>query len=612
MFAGNVPSHAWKAVVGLLVALYLSTPSFASARPHPPRSEEFDPMPASEAKFDVGQPEDEIVEANGISLHYQVFKPVTREGGEVAPARTPTVLLASAYALKYAAEGQTKAAAEHTATLRDLDMVDHLVPRGYSFVVLDVRGSGRSGGCNEFYSRQQADDISQVIMDIVEQPWNDGHVGMYGSSDSATYALSQAAFGLPDAKAHLDAVVGAAVYTSPMQLAGIDSVPLPLGASASISGYDVGFAAPIPGGQPTGRTDCVAGNHTAAKEYDETGSYSGFWAERDIKPEAPNITTPVLLTRGIADGNVVNSTMDGFFDRLPKTTPHKLLIGQWGHGAPHNAPEKYRRTDWLDMVTAWFDQFLKGRDLDVEDWPQVQVQDVDGGWREERHWPDQVGSPAQLALSPAGLTMTPELGPIIYNETDSDASTAAVLVYEVPEGETLHLTGQPVADLFVSTSANDGHVAVTLQAQDKGEDHPPLGTIAYGARSLRHLKPIEDGIYTQSQIGRFTPGDRLHVAVRLTETDLVVPGGGRLVMTISGWTMNTATPLSPSGTTGEVSVLTGCDTPSMLRFEVVKHSAKPLQLQGQTSPSPVLIGDGGGTTGEICGESPIRPELALE
>jgi uncharacterized protein len=58
----------------------------------------------------------------------------------------------------------------------------YLVQRGYVQVVVDVRGTGSSGGSwNDFGSREQLDG-PEVVEWAAGQPWSNGNVGMWGSS----------------------------------------------------------------------------------------------------------------------------------------------------------------------------------------------------------------------------------------------------------------------------------------------------------------------------------------------------------------------------------------------------------------------------------------------
>ena len=59
-------------------------------------------------------------------------------------------------------------------------------------------------------------------------------------------------------------------------------------------------------------------------------------------------------------------------------------------------------TNQQATVTAWLDQWVKGLDAGVGDWPVAQVQGSDGQWRAEADWPTTGGPVGQLALGPAG------------------------------------------------------------------------------------------------------------------------------------------------------------------------------------------------------------------
>ncbi len=62
------------------------------------------------------------------------------------------------------------------------------VDRGYAYVHLDVRGSGRSGGEFGFFNRRERRDLYEVIEWIAAQSWSNGRVGGIGQS---YYAAAQ-------------------------------------------------------------------------------------------------------------------------------------------------------------------------------------------------------------------------------------------------------------------------------------------------------------------------------------------------------------------------------------------------------------------------------------
>lgn len=56
------------------------------------------------------------------------------------------------------------------------------VRRGYAHIVVNIRGTGLSGGTYPFLAQREAQDGYEVIEWIARQPWSDGNVGMFGVS----------------------------------------------------------------------------------------------------------------------------------------------------------------------------------------------------------------------------------------------------------------------------------------------------------------------------------------------------------------------------------------------------------------------------------------------
>ena len=78
------------------------------------------------------------------------------------------------------------------------------------------------------------------------------------------------------------------------------------------------------------------------------------------------------------------------------------------------------------MVTAWYDRWLKGLDTGVEEWPDVQVQDSTGRWRDEPGFPLSGGPAGQLALGRgrrrSATTRAPG-GATTFSEDDEEGVT---------------------------------------------------------------------------------------------------------------------------------------------------------------------------------------------
>src|SRR5581483_11678927 len=74
------------------------------------------------------------------------------------------------------------------------------VRRGYAVVVQEVRGRAGSGDRWHPFVHERADG-EDCLRWVLEQPWCDGRVGLYGTAYSASTALYVAALDRPEVKA---------------------------------------------------------------------------------------------------------------------------------------------------------------------------------------------------------------------------------------------------------------------------------------------------------------------------------------------------------------------------------------------------------------------------
>ncbi len=391
------------------------------------------------------------------------------------------------------------------------------------------------------------------------------------------------------------------------------------------------------------RLDCT--DETLAAAADVSGDYGEYWREREYRPGAPRTRAATLYVHGLRDFGVLPSTVAGWFNRLPESTPHKGLFGVFGHSFPSSTEFEepdWARADWFDMVGAWFDRYLKGLPTGVEQWPDVQIQDNLGRWRAIDEFPTAGGPPAQLALGPGGqLGATRPEGSTAYQEQLhlGPGGPGQEVVFETaPLAAPLHMTGQPILDLWVVLDRPDAHVAAAIEVigengevmRHSGSDtfpHDPVffpraPMATYGARSLRHLEPMERGWFEQEEGVAPPVGRPVHANIRFLPTDLVVPEGAKLRVTISGsvsvemWFLNRVS--HPSGNATGVTVLHDCDHPSVLRFLLPNPGDQLLNVREKDeegknlSSTPATIGrnDGGGLAARpVCGEPPRRTSL---
>jgi predicted acyl esterase len=329
--------------------------------------------------------------ADGVDLFVEAWLPVAKNGN-VPPARVPVVLVASPYVVK--------GSVESTRTL------NALVPRGYGYVQMHVRGFGQSGGCVDLFGPKEADDTATVIQWLgTRAPYSNGVVGGYGVSYPGGTIVNAAARGGANKTQYLKAIVVGAPEVSEYDARWIfDGVPSFLLGPLHVLNYmgqsyfpnlqpavpDIPHLPQKPGCQPA---------HIASTVGDINGNFTPYFNDHENRRFVKNIKAAVLMTHGHADlipiGGVPPMVQAGLFDKIPATTPKAGIFGVFGHSNPP-------RDDWVDTMVAWYDKWLKGLDTGADQWPVAQVQGTDGQWRAEPSWPQTGGPVGQLALTAGG------------------------------------------------------------------------------------------------------------------------------------------------------------------------------------------------------------------
>ncbi|MFL5845062.1 MAG: CocE/NonD family hydrolase [Solirubrobacteraceae bacterium] len=603
-----------------LVAFLLATaPAGASSAPDAGRA--FRPPPLPAERFAVSEPVVRIVEAaDGVDLYTETWRPAPKDGA-VPPAHVPVVIEYSPYSTKGAPENP--------------DRMKLLVSRGYAFTQVHVRGSGGSGGCIEQTAEHEVDDGARIVEDAGERaPWASGRVGLYGISYRGGTQIATATGPDRSRLRSLKAIVVGAPVASAYEFFAHDGVPHLLQGSVNVLAYSLALSSPWespdklperPGCQPL----ILAGS------LDQSGDYTEHFAVRDHTRHLDRLTAATLLWHGSADTRVSPHGEIGLFDAIPAGVPKHGLFGIWDHEHPDafrsNTPQPradWERGDWDAMTVAWYERYLRGRRNGIAKWPVAEVQGTDGQWRTALDWPRKPGGlTRQLRLGPGGALGAPApAGSTTYTEAgEPDVTltgvtyapgTAAVFETSALTGR-LELYGMPRLDLWLQLDKPDAHVAVKLEALDASGARTMPEARTIGARSMRHLAPFVNGRFRQATGAPAPVGKPFRVLVRLDPTDLVVPAGGRLRLTISGSVqaydgldglqegagMFLQGPTAPSGSGTAITVLHSCATPSVLRFTVPGKRSALLDVQekdqkpetlGAARRTPAPAVDGGG------------------
>lgn len=606
--------------LALLGALLIpAAPAHAASAPD--EGFAFKPAPWSKPLYGSKAPEDDpetqqayIEGHDGTDLYIETYLPAPA-GDEKPPAKVPTVMIMTPYAALYSPLNSQST------------FIEYMNARGYAVALAHVRGSGNSGGCLEQTGPNQIKDGARFVEYLGKKaPWSNGKVGMYGVSYDAETQISTAGLGDPKKTKYLKAIVPVASVGNQYDWNFFDGVSYydqPI--SGNTSYFGISFA---PEEDPTTYPQHAAekgncqGEVMGSSADGLTGDYTEYWQQREYRKGAHKVKAATLMVHGLRDFNVQDITLAGFFDRLSPRTPHKGLFGVWQHAEPDGGSieSQWQRTDWMDMVTAWYDRYLKGKDTNVERWPNVQVQDNTGQWMALNEFPARSGRMGQLALGANGeLGTTKPKGDSTFTEqmhVDYPGEGESVVFETKALKKPLHLVGQPLVDLWVQSSTDDAHIGVSLEvinADGEPASHSSGEAMAtYGARSLQHIEEFKVPWFSQEAGEPISPGEAYRVTVRTLPTSLLVEKGQSLRLTVAGsmtWSKGTT---SPSFAGSEVTILHDCNHASVLRFRIPEPGAKLINARegddAKVANNPARAGrrDGGGlASARVCGGAPI-------
>jgi pimeloyl-ACP methyl ester carboxylesterase len=377
-----------------VVALLAALPASAGAAPVPEGAE---------------WTEATIASSDGVKLHADILRPKDMPAG----TKTPVILSIGPY---FNHAGQTGAVGPVEGTSYDpvgpsegpsdrfLDLVEgaKLMERGYTFVMVDLRGFGGSSGCLDWAGPGEQADVVNAVKWAASQPWSTGKVGMYGKSYDGVTGL----IGVNHRPAGLAAVVsqepvydlyrylygdGIRRLNSLLTPALYDLIDLTPGPALDDPNYNIN------GLNDTQRPGCPVLNYADQGGNDD--HYSDYWRKRNLIPGAAGSQVPLFLTQGLTENNTV---ADGLAQYMQNHTGYeRAWLGPWEHVRGNERDDSGRlkmgREGFFDEVMRFYDQFLKGVAPTVAD-PPVAVQTNDGKWRGEQSWPpaDAVGYTTSL------------------------------------------------------------------------------------------------------------------------------------------------------------------------------------------------------------------------
>ena len=474
-----------------------------------------------------------IPSSDGVELHADILRPSQLAEDE----QSPVILSIGPYFNHAGQLGAVGPAQQDTydqpgpsegPSSRFYDLVEgaHLMERGYTFVMVDLRGFGGSTGCLDWAGPGETADVVNAVEWAASQPWSNGKVGMYGKSYDGVTGL----IGANQQPEGLAAVVaqepvydlyrylygdGIRRQNSVLTPALYDGIAVSPGPLLDDPGYNADAL------NSTQRPGCEPANWADQALNDD--HYSAYWRQRNLIPRAEGSEVPLFLTQGLPENNTVP---DGLAQYMQNHIGYeRAWMGPWDHvrGAEteDDGTLKMGRAGWYDEVIRFYDRFLKGVEPEVKD-PMIAIQTNDGKWRGEKVWP-----PADAS------DYTSQLRPGIYTDDGNgtgwgNGATTGVWTVSPPLARATHLAGSGRAIVDVS-GAPRSNLVVDVYDLDATGVGPLVTRQGY---MVRNNGAVTLDLWSTDWI--FAAGHRVAVRVTDANSDWWTHVGTRQDVTVYG------------------------------------------------------------------------------
>jgi uncharacterized protein len=264
-----------------------------------------------------------------------------------------------------------------------------VMDRGYTFVMVDLRGFGGSTGCLDWGGPGEQADVKAAIEWAADQPWSTGKVGMYGKSYDAVTGL----IGNNLKVDSLEAVVAQEPLWNMYPYLYSNRVPRPNVTGTPNAYNSIATMPSMPddtdhykanASYEVGHPDCLSDNLANNQEPDPKAAY---WKDRNLAEDAAGTSTPLFVTQGFIENNTKPEDMEKYLDR--HRGEERGWVGQWEHvrGNETNAAGQLLqgRADFFGEVMAFYDEHL--RDRAPSTYPSYAIEDNFGEWRAQDTWP---------------------------------------------------------------------------------------------------------------------------------------------------------------------------------------------------------------------------------
>lgn len=514
---------------------------------------------------------------DGTQLHADVLRPAHLP----ADARTPVIVTVSPYTAHTGGGPSDR--------FYDFLEVTKAIERGYTYVMVDLRGFGGSAGCNDWGGPGERMDAKAAVEWAAAQPWSTGKVAVMGKSYDGWTGL----MAIAERPKGLAAVISMEPVYSGYRYLYMDGVRFVNSAATPLL-FTASDAQPGRPGQDTatyvvngtGPNGPCYGANVGQQQLDDPAV--DFWKARDLLPPLKGATTPLFLTQGFLETNTKPDGMVAVWKGM--AGPKRAWFGQFDHvrGWEKQGDELATGRDgFAGEVVRFLDHHLKDGPAPAD--PPVVVQAADGRYRAEADWP-----PADATFR-TGVLRAGEYADDGRNAGTGSGAGQGLWSISGPLPNDAHLAGEPQVELDVSGPPRANLVVNVYDVAPDGKST----LISRGAMLLR------DG----TQVAK----------PEMYAQDWPMPAGHRIGVLVSGanseWWVHTPTNLSVTVNAGTIRLpfldrvraqyLDGTapprlrghweDAPFTITQETIAASLAGFDLPGAMSPPPVAGGKPLGT-----------------
>lgn len=460
------------------------------------------------------------------------------------------------------------------------------VQRGYAVVIQDVRGRNDSEGDWKPLTCE-TEDGSDTLDWIAAQNWCNGSIGMIGGSYLGYVQWAAAASGNPHLKAMVSEVTaGSAFVDMPHRGGTLSSGMLAWAFAVSQRKLNTALMLREDWDQVLAHRPLTEVCQRALgydipfwQEWVSHSCNDGYWQQGNWYQRALDrggIDVPVLIMSGWFDDNGMGSTQALELTKNYPEGRRKVILGPWMHSSNANYDlhgvemgSNALRYDLDLQYFSWFERHLRGRAVSCGSNAPVEYFTLgQNRWKIAQQWPPECTK--QTALYLGGTYANTSSGSGLLLEKSPTSEHTDTLVYdpadpathvidvsenevEVPENyadqeqradylcyttppleQDMVITGDAVAELFVSSDVPDSDIVVRLtQVEPNGRSIK----LADGILDLKFRQGFDQEVFMEQ-------GEIYPVQIKTTKISACIPAGHQLRFTVTSSAKNLVFPNS--------------------------------------------------------------------